>query len=452
MNTTFRRSAAFCSVVILSAVLSSAQNFTDIKPSPQQVAWQDLEMGAIIHFGPNTFMDREWGDGTADPSVFNPSSVNPEQWMQAAKAAGIKYVVFVAKHHDGFCLWPTEQTPYSVKSSPWQQGKGDLVRDVAAAARKYGLKFGVYLSPWDRHEPKYKDNAAYDDYYLSLLNELAGNYGELEEFWLDGAGTGNHIYDFDRYVDHLRMHQPNTMVFADASLLKYGDIRWVGNEDGSAPEDNWDVLDLHGYLRWRPAEADTPLRKLHWFWHPNDEASVKTVDELLDTYNRTVGRGAQLMIGLAPDNRGLLPDADVQRLKEFGDAVRSIYAPEKNLAAHATNAATFRGALDSDPDTMWSAPEGSHSATMELVFAHPIRIDRAMTMEWLVDGQKIQKYAIEVMDAGRWRTIHSGATIGHKKIDFFPCVSTQRVRLNILSASGTARIREFQLFDGTQAK
>jgi len=437
---------------MLCAALSIAQNFTDIKPSPQQVAWQDLEMGGIIHFGPNTFMDREWGDGTADPSVFNPSSVNPEQWMQAAKAAGIKYVVFVAKHHDGFCLWPTEQTAYSVKASPWQQGKGDLVRDVAAAARKFGLKFGVYLSPWDRHEPKYKDNAAYDDYYLSLLNELAGNYGELEEFWLDGAGSGNHVYDFDRYVDHLRMHQPNTMVFADATLLKYGDIRWVGNEDGSAPEDDWDVLDLRGYLRWRPAEADTPLRKLHWFWHPNDEASLKSVDELLDTYHRTVGRGAQLMIGLAPDNRGLLPDSDVLRLKEFGDAIRSIYAPEKNLAAHALNAATFHAALDSDPDTVWSAPEGARSATIELVFAHPIRFDRAVTTEWLVDGQKIQKYAIEVMDGGRWRAIYSGSTIGHKKIDFFPSVITQRVRLNILSTSGTARIREFQLFDGTQAR
>jgi alpha-L-fucosidase len=452
MKTTFGRPAALCSAVMLCAALSIAQNFTDIKPSPQQVAWQDLEMGAIIHFGPNTFMDREWGDGTADPSVFNPSSVNPEQWMQAAKAAGIKYVVFVAKHHDGFCLWPTEQTAYSVKASPWQQGKGDLVRDVAAAARKFGLKFGVYLSPWDRHEPKYKDNAAYDDYYLSLLNELAGNYGELEEFWLDGAGSGNHVYDFDRYVDHLRMHQPNTMVFADATLLKYGDIRWVGNEDGSAPEDDWDVLDLRGYLRWRPAEADTPLRKLHWFWHPNDEASLKSVDELLDTYHRTVGRGAQLMIGLAPDNRGLLPDSDVLRLKEFGDAIRSIYAPEKNLAAHALNAATFHAALDSDPDTVWSAPEGARSATIELVFAHPIRFDRAVTTEWLVDGQKIQKYAIEVMDGGRWRAIYSGSTIGHKKIDFFPSVITQRVRLNILSTSGTARIREFQLFDGTQAR
>src|SRR5580704_18645398 len=191
-------------IVALSAIitfwtqLSFAQNFSDIKPSPQQVAWQDMEMGAIIHFGPNTFMDREWGDGTADPSVFNPSSVNPEQWMQAAKAAGIKYVVFVAKHHDGFCLWPTTKTQYSIKSLPWRAGTGDVVGDVAAAARKYGLKFGVYLSPWDRHDPSNKNSAAYDDYYLSLLTELVTNYGELTELWLDGAGSQGHVYNFDR--------------------------------------------------------------------------------------------------------------------------------------------------------------------------------------------------------------------------------------------------------------
>jgi alpha-L-fucosidase len=448
----FGKTVVACLIIVLCPTLSFAQNFTDVKPSPQQVAWQDLEIGAIIHFGPNTFLDQEWGDGIADPSVFNPTHVDPEQWMRAAKSAGIKYVVLVAKHHDGFCLWPTAKTNYSIKSSPWKAGQGDLVRDVARAARKYGLKFGVYLSPWDRHEPAYKDSAAYDAYYLALLTELATSYGELVEFWLDGAGSAGHVYDFGRYVDNLRVYQPNTMIFADAALLKYGDIRWVGNEDGSASEDNWNVLDLRGYLRYRPAEADTPLRKEHWFWHPNDETNLKSVSELLDTYDRTVGRGAQLMIGLAPDNRGLLPDADVNRLKEFGEALGSIYAPAKNLATRATNASAYHAALDSDPDTVWSAPEGSHSAMIDLLFAHPISFDRALTMEWLVDGQKIQKYAIQVLDGTKWKTIYSGTTIGHKKIDFFPRISTQHVRLNILSASATPRIREFQLFDGAPTK
>ena len=450
MNLKFLRTATLLFAIPLCATLSIAQNFTDVKPSPQQVAWQDLEIGAIIHFGPNTFMDREWGDGTADPSVFNPTNVDPEQWIRAAKSAGIRYVVFVAKHHDGFCLWPSAHTAYSIKSSPWKAGQGDLVREVAAAARRNGLKFGVYLSPWDRHDPSYKDKAAYDTYYLSLLNELATSYGELVEFWLDGAGSAGHVYDFDGYVDNLRVYQPNALIFADAALLKYGDIRWVGNEDGSAAEDNWNVLDLRGYLRYRPAEADTPLRKDHWFWHPNDEASLKSVDELLETYDKTVGRGAQLMIGLAPDNRGLLPDADVLRLTEFGEAIRSIYAPEKNLAALASNASAFRAALDSDPDTVWSAPEGSHSATLDLVFAYPVSFDRALTMEWLVNGQKVQKYAIQVANGAKWKTIYSATTIGHKKIDLFPRVTTRHVRLNILVASGTPRIREFQLFDGSR--
>ncbi len=450
MNRIFHRTALACTIGTLCAISSLAQNFTDVKPSPQQIAWQDLEIGAIIHFGPNTFMDREWGDGTADPSVFNPASVDPEQWMRAAKSAGIKYVVFVAKHHDGFCLWPTAKSQYSVKSSPWKAGQGDLVRDVAVAARKYGLKFGVYLSPWDRHEPTYKDSATYDGYYLALLNELATSYGELVEFWLDGAGSAGHVYDFDRYVDNLRVYQPNAMIFADAALLKYGDIRWVGNEDGNASEDNWNVLDLRGYLRYRPAEADTPLRKNHWFWHPNDEASLKFVSDLLDTYNRTVGRGAQLMIGIAPDNRGLLPDADVTRLREFGEAVASIYGPEKNIATRASNASIYQAALDSDPDTTWSPSEGSHSAIIELNFSNPVSFDRALTMEWLVDGQKIQKYAIQVLEGVRWKTIYIGTTIGHKKINVFPRATTKHMRLNILSASATPRIREFQLFDGVR--
>src|SRR3984885_2794384 len=446
----FRRSTAVFALVTLCATMSLAQNLSDVKPSPQQVAWQDLEVGAIIHFGPNTFMDREWGDGTADPSVFNPTNVDADQWMRAAQAAGVQYVVFVAKHHDGFCLWPTAQTEYSVKSSPWKRGQGDLVHEVAEAARKYGLKFGVYLSPWDRHEPRYKDSSAYDGYYLAELNELVTGYGELVEFWLDGAGSAGHVYDFDRYVDNLRVYQPNALVFADAALLKYGDIRWVGNEEGMAAEDNWDVLDLRGYLSYRPAEADTPLRTSHWFWHPNDEKSLKSVRELLDTYNRTVGRGAQLMIGLAPDNRGLLPDADVRRLQEFGDALRSIYRAQKNLAARAANAALFRAAVDSDPDTVWSPAEGSHAAIIDLVFTHPVRFDRTLTMEWLLEGQKVQKYAIQIMDGTKWKTIYAGTTIGHKKIDRFASVSTQRVRLNILSSSATPRIREFQLFDGSR--
>ncbi|MDZ7638785.1 MAG: alpha-L-fucosidase [Bryobacterales bacterium] len=189
-----------------------------MKPKPQQLAWQDLEIGVLIHFGPNTFQDREWGDGTADPSIFDPKQLDAEQWVLAAKAGGARYLVMVAKHHDGFCLWPSRHTEYSVKNSPWRGGKGDLVKEVEQACRKHGLKFGVYLSPWDRHEPAYKDNAKYDAYYDNQMRELCTRYGELVEIWLDGAGSEGHVYDFDRYVKTVRTYQPNANIFADTGL------------------------------------------------------------------------------------------------------------------------------------------------------------------------------------------------------------------------------------------
>jgi alpha-L-fucosidase len=420
----------------------------EIRPAPYQVAWQDLEFGVILHFSTNTFLDREWGDGTADPAVFNPTEFDPEQWMKAIHDAGAKYVVLVAKHHDGFCLWPTEQTEYSIKKSPWKNGKGDVVGDVARAARKYGLRFGVYLSPWDRHDPRYKDNAAYDAYYNAELEELASHYGDLVEFWLDGAGSGGHVYDFKKIIETLRTYQPNTVVFADTGLFEYGDARWVGNEAGIVDYENWNVIDRHGYRRWRPVEADTPLRKEHWFWHPHDEASLKSVPELLDMYDKTVGRGAQLMLGVAPDRRGLLPDSDAARLKEFGEALRKREAGNL-VVARGASSPQGTAALDGDPDTFWSAPAGSHHAVLEVSFEKPITFDHALTMEWLNDGQHVEKYAIEVWSETekQWKAVASGQAIGHKKIDGFAAVTASRVRLNVLSSTGEAHIREFQLFD-----
>jgi len=443
------RFVILCLAISLSSL--SAQTFTDLKPSPQQVQWQDLEMGAIIHFGTNTFLDREWGDGTADPKAFNPTQFDPEQWMQALQSAGIKYVIFVAKHHDGFCLWPTAQTDYSVKSSPWENGGGDMVRRVEEAARKYGLKFGVYLSPWDRHEARYGNAAEYDKYYAAELDELAQGYGDLQEFWLDGAGSGGHVYNFPRIIEELRTYQPNTLVFADVGLFEYGDIRWGGNEDGTIPYENWNVIDRHGYLRWRPVESDTPLRKGHWFWHPNDESSLKSVAELVATYEQTVGRGGQLVLGIAPDRRGLLPDADVQRLKEFGAAIRERYG--NNLAAkHSPGDPDLEPALDSRSDTFWSAPAGSHHAVLEVRFDKPTTFDRALTTEWLNAGQHVEKYAIEIFQDGKWIEVAGGQAIGHKKIDHFAPVTASRVRLNILSSAAEAHIREFQLFDSRDAR
>jgi alpha-L-fucosidase len=443
--------SALCFLLFLPAQ-NYAQNFAELKPTPQQTEWQDLEMGVIIHFGLNTFTDKEWGDGTVDPKLFNPQQLDPEQWVLAAQAAGAKYLVMVAKHHDGFCLFPSARTKYSVESSPWKGGKGDLVKDVLEACRKHGLKFGIYLSPWDRHEPAYRIKVAYDNYYHTQLEELVTRYGEIVELWLDGAGSEGHVYDFDRYVRTLRTYQPNALVFADVGFLPYGDIRWVGNEDGVSPEENWNVVDRHGYLRWRPAECDTPLRQAHWFWHPNDEKSLKPLSKLLDIYHQSVGRGAQLTLGLAPDDRGLLPDSDVARLREFGEAIGKTYA--NNLASKG-NFTVDAGdgparAFDGDPHTFWSAPPDSHSAVLEVTFPKPLSFDRTVVMEWLNVGQRIQKYDIQAWDAKGWRTLRSGTSIGHKKIDIFPRTTASKVRLRILMAADPPHIREFQIFDGSK--
>ena len=422
------------------------QNFADVKPSPQQVEWQDLEFGVIIHFGPNSFQGREWGDGTADPLIFNPTAFDPEQWMRAIKAARARYVVMVAKHHDGFCLWPTEQTDYSVKSSPWKAGKGDIVGEVSSAARKYGLKFGVYLSPWDRHEPRYADSPAYDKYYAAELDELAQNYGELVEFWLDGAGSAGHVYNFPRIIEELRTYQPNTLVFADTGLFDYGDIRWVGDEAGVVPLENWNVIDRHGYLRWRPAEADTPLRREHWFWHQHDETSLKSLPEVIRLYEQTVGRGGQLMLGLAPDRRGLLPEEDVKRLEEFGAAISKRFGLNIAAQKHAHKNDETELALDNDPNTFWQAPSGSHHAVLQVDFLQPVTFDHALIMERLNNGQHVQAFRVEAWDGKQWQAIFSGNTVGHKRIEGFPPSTASRVRLNILSSTDAAEIREFQLF------
>ncbi|WP_348268585.1 alpha-L-fucosidase [Edaphobacter paludis] len=443
----YRTIAALVCLAPLSSAI--AQNFVDLKPSPAQVQWQDLEIGVIFHFGTNTFLNREWGDGTASPSVFNPTHVDTDQWMDAAKSAGARYAVLVAKHHDGFALWPTEQTDYSVKNSPWLDSKGDLVRMASDSAHKAGLGFGVYLSPWDRHDKRYPDPKAYDKYYLAQLDELATHYGPLTEFWLDGAGSTGRTYDFDSIITELRTYQPNTMVFADVALYKNADLRWVGNEDGKVLFENWNVIDRSGFLRWRPVESDTPLHRGHWFWHANDESTLRSVDDLLDIYTNTVGRGAQLMLGLAPDNTGQLPAADVKRLHEFGAALHRIYG--HNLAAeqgHAVgiSATAEHEALDNNPDTFWVAPP--LHGTLEVHFDKPVTFDRAVTMERLDDGQHVEEYAIEAWQNGAWKPLARAQAIGHKKIDIFPACTTQRVRLNLISTSGTAAIREFQLFDG----
>lgn len=398
-----------------------AQNFADIRPGPQQLGWQELEIGVLVHFGPNTFMDREWGDGTADPSVFDLQQFDADQWVRVAKAAGARYLILVAKHHDGFCLWPSRHTDYSVKRSPWKQGKGDVVGEVEQACRRHGLAFGIYLSPWDRHDPRYADNRKYDDYYVAQMTELATRYGPLAEFWLDGAGSEGHVYDFVRYVRTMRTYQPNALLFASLDFMPYGDIRWVGNESGFAPEENWNVVDNYGILRWRPAEADTPLRHGHWFWHPNSEKRLKSLGELMEIYHKTAGRGAQLVLGIAPDNRGLLPEADVKRLEEFGAEVQRLYgtpAPPKGWSGNAVH------------------------------FSTPRRLDRVVLQEDLAHGQMVRRFRVEAKVADKWVEVSRGTTIGHKRILVFEPVAATDVRVAVEAAMGAVHLKPLAVYNG----
>lgn len=463
-----RRSLLAMAPLAAYAGRARGQNFADTKPKPQQLAWQSLELGVLIHFGPNTFQDREWGDGTADPSIFNPPQLDAEQWVVASKAAGARYLVMVAKHHDGFCLWPSRHTEYSVKNSPWRDGKGDLVKEVEQACRKHGLQFGIYLSPWDRHEPSYEDNARYDDYYTKQLTELCTRYGELVEIWLDGAGSEGHVYDFHRYVKTLRTYQPNANIFADTGFLQYGDVRWVGNEDGYASEGNWNVIDRLGYLRYRPAEADTPLRHRHWFWHPNAEGGLKSLAELMEIYEKTVGRGAQLVLGLAPDDRGLMPEIDVAGLKEFGDRVQTIYGNpllgSGNRVRGVTGFAHHSGAqvippnrdflLDGRPNTHLSAPPLDRGLDVTIQLREPVRFDRIQLMEWLGDGQTIAAHSVRANVGSdtqpQWREIARGTTIGHKRIHAVEPVTASGLSLIVENAIGPIRLSGFQVFDSSR--
>lgn len=406
-------------VIFLTALCAWAQNFADIRPSPQQLAWQEMEIGVLVHFGPNTFMDREWGDGTADPAVFQPTQLDADQWVRAAKAAGARYLIMVAKHHDGFCLWPSRHTDYSVRRSPWKQGKGDVVREVEQACRRHGLAFGIYLSPWDRHDPRYADNRKYDDYYVAQMTELATQYGPLVEFWLDGAGSEGHVYDFVRYVRTMRTYQPNALLFASLDFMPYGDIRWVGNEEGFAQEENWNVVDNYGIVRWRPAEADTPLRHGHWFWHPDAEKRLKSLEELMETYHKTVGRGAQLVLGIAPDSRGLLPEADVRRLEEFGAEIQRIYG---------------RPVAEGDPSFL-PIPEGR-------------RIDRVVLAEDLAHGQMVRRFRVEARVGNQWKEVARGTTIGHKRILIFDPIETPALQLVVEASLGPMHLKPMAAFYG----
>lgn len=401
------------------------------KPTKQQLQWQDMELGMFCHFGMNTFCDQEWGEGNDSPELFNPTQLDARQWVRTAKQAGFAYFILTAKHHDGFCLWPTKTTDYSVKSSPWKNGQGDVVREVADACKEEGIRFGLYLSPWDRHEPCYSDKEAYDDFYAAQITELLTQYGPLVELWFDGAGSHGREYDWRRIIGLVNQYQPDAMIFN----MGIPTIRWVGNEDGVASYPCWNTNesaklsmytdDMAAWLpetpSWVPAECDVPIRKDRWFWHPNDEHTLRSLDNLLDIYYRSVGHGATLLLNLAPDSRGLLPEADVNRLFELTSEIKRRF---------------------SSPIAQ-TVGEGD---SILLAFESATEVNHVILMEDIVHGERIRSYVLEAEQQGQWVELVKGSAIGHKKIDRFDAVHTKQLRLRVTSSVEKALIRSFAAY------
>lgn len=433
-----------------------------VVPSKRQVEWQKTEFYAFFHFGVNTYTNREWGTGREDPAIFNPEKFDADQWINAVKKAGMKGIIITAKHHDGFCLWQTETTDHSVKNSPWRNGKGDVVKDLSEAAKRGGLKFGVYLSPWDMHEKTYGDSEKYNAFYIRQLTELCTNYGELFSIWFDGAcGEGENgrkqVYDWDAYLEVCNRLQPNAVQF------NFGDVRWCGNEAGACRAAEWSVVpafmasqsvilshaqkaeDIDGSFRkrvysvtesdlgsreviegekefiWYPCETNTSIRP-GWFYHPEEDDKVRSLEELMDIYYNSVGGNSTFLLNIPPDKNGLLHENDVRRLEEIG--------------AELTKAFEYNLCRDIDL---------SHLAVNDGDFTDPISIDvdlkmktdisKVVLMENITVGQRVENFIIEAEADGIYKRIYEGQTVGYKRIAVLKeKVHTDRVRITITSS------------------
>jgi len=419
-------------------------------PTAQQLAWQRHELIAFAHFGMNTFTDREWGDGKEDPKLFNPTDFDADQWASVLEAAGVKLLILTAKHHDGFCLWPSKFTEHCVRSSPWRGGQGDVVKEVVDALRKKGLRVGLYLSPWDRNQPVYGDSPKYNEYFRNQLRELLTNYGVIDEVWFDGAcGEGpngkKQEYDWASYYALIRELQPRALI-----AISGPDIRWVGNESGVARDNESSVVSREGQLAWHPAECDVSIRP-GWFYHQSEDAKVKSLETLADIYFKSVGRNSVLLLNIPPDRRGRIADADAARLRELGGFVQALY--QTNLAKDAsisTGAAAAggntRALLDGDLKTAWTPGANQSGAALEFKFEQPKTFNTALLQEDIALGERVQAYRLEAHVAGQWRTLGSGSVIGQKQLRRFATVTAQQVRLTIDRASGAPAIAEFGLY------
>jgi alpha-L-fucosidase len=420
-------------------------------PAPRQLQWQQLETNAFLHFTVNTYTNKEWGDGTESPSIFNPVKFDARQWVKALKEAGFKIAIITAKHHDGFCLWPSKFTEHSVKNSPWKNGKGDVVKEVAEACKEYGIKFGFYLSPWDRHELSYGTDA-YNDHYKNQLKELLTGYGEVSEVWFDGAKGANAkamVYDFKGYWEMVRSLQPNAVMFSDIGP----DVRWVGNEAGSAGDTCWSTIDTTGmapgvadpkYLNrgdpkghhWIPAETDVSIRP-GWFWHEAENNAVRTPQNLVNLYYQSVGRNSLLLLNIPPNKDGLLEETDVKAIKTFRTILNETF--KNNMAGGHTSAELTDGSLG----TFVSLPVNT---SVIIDFKQRVTFDRASFQENIANGQRVEEGLLEYRDGVEWKTIARFATIGYKRLLRFKPITATAIRFTVLKAKSEGQLAELGLF------
>ena len=450
-------------------------------PSEKQLLWHEMEMNAFIHFTTNTFTDLEWGNGDEKETLFNPSSMDALQWASTLKDAGFKGIILTAKHHDGFCLWPSKYTDHSVKASPWKGGNGDVVKEVSDACRKTGLKFGVYLSPWDRNRADY-GQPSYIQYYRNQLTELFTQYGPVFEMWFDGANGGNGYYggaretrtikgatyyDWPQTLSLVRGIQPGVNFFSDAGP----DLRWCGNERGVAGETNWNTISndtlyagkphIEQLLnkgtpdgtKWIPAEVDVSIRK-GWFYHSKEDSLVKTPEQLFEIYLTTVGRGSTLLLNVPPDRRGLLHEEDVAALTGFRKLLDREF--KDNLAAKAkVTASSFRGndvtysasrLTDGNKNTYWATDDAVTTGTVELDLVKATSVRYILLQEYIRLGQRVQSFTIDIWQNNGWKKASAGTTIGYKRILKLDPVKTSKIKMTIEQARACPVLSNMEVY------
>lgn len=440
-----------------------------------------MEMNAFVHFTTNTFTGKEWGYGDESPTLFNPTDFNADQWVETFKTAGFRGVILTCKHHDGFCLWPSRYTEHSVKNSPWRNGTGDVVREVMRACKKYELKFGIYLSPWDRNHAGY-GTPEYVDYYRNQLKELFTNYGPIFEMWFDGANggdgyyggkrekrsiQGSTYYDWPTTLNLVRELEPEILFFSDAGP----GVRWVGNERGVAGETNWNTITpdtlyagkagiekllnegSEDGTHWIPAEVDVSIRK-GWFYHPEEDSLVKTPEQLLDIYLTSVGRGSTLLLNVPPDKRGLLHEKDIASLLGFRSLLDSVF--KTNLAEAASvsansyrgNDARFAGSqvTDGNPETYWTTDDDITTGQLEINFGSDQVVRYLLLQEYIQLGQRVKSFSVDVFHDGEWQPVSQATTIGYKRILRIDPVTASKIRINILASKACPVISTVEVY------